>query len=293
MISEEKIKTQNPKSKKVWKFKLLIVLAVLIILVIAEFIYSNTYIDVENFTYKNESVPKGFDGAVIVQISDYHNHGGSYDDRLISNIKEQNPDYIFITGDSVDAGYTNVDVAINFLERVSEIAPCYMVWGNHELKIDLDDFEKLESAVRSSDITLLEQECTVVTRNGDNMFLYGTQHMPTIENFSQTGVKDDDFFVNIHHYPEDIDRIASVSRETGSQVDLVFCGHAHGGLICLPPFLKGLYAPGQEFFPKYTSGEYQVDGTTMILSRGLGNSGWTKRFFDPFHLVVCTLESED
>ena len=49
---------------------------------------------------------------------------------------------------------------------------------------------------------------------------------------------------------------------------------------------------GQGFLPEYTSGLYEYNGTSMIVSRGLGNSASTLRLFDPFHLVVCTLEKE-
>ena len=34
-------------------------------------------------------------------------------------------------------------------------------------------------------------------------------------------------------------------------IDLVLSGHAHGGQVRIGE--QGLYAPGQEFFPKYTA----------------------------------------
>ena len=49
--------------------------------------------------------------------------------------------------------------------------------------------------------------------------------------------------------------------------DLILSGHAHGGQIRL--FGRGLFAPGQGIFPKYTSG---IHGS-MIISRGLSNTG--------------------
>jgi predicted MPP superfamily phosphohydrolase len=65
----------------------------------------------------------------------------------------------------------------------------------------------------------------------------------------------------------------------GSGMDLVFSGHAHGGQIRLP-FVGGLIAPGQGFFPKYTSDAYKQDGATMAVSRGLGNSIAPVRVFN-------------
>ena len=64
-----------------------------------------------------------------------------------------------------------------------------------------------------------------------------------------------------HHpeyYPEYIKEL---------DIDLILSGHAHGGQIRF--FGTGLFAPGQGFFPKYTSGIH--DGR-LIVSRGLANN---------------------
>lgn len=58
------------------------------------------------------------------------------------------------------------------------------------------------------------------------------------------------------------------------------------------PFLGGLVAPGQGFFPKYTSGSYTIEDTTMIVSRGLGNSIFPFRIFNRPEIVIVTLLSE-
>ena len=55
------------------------------------------------------------------------------------------------------------------------------------------------------------------------------------------------------------------------QLDLVLSGHAHGGQVRLP-FIGGLVAPNQGVFPTYTAGLYEEQNTSMVVSRGLGNS---------------------
>ena len=72
-------------------------------------------------------------------------------------------------------------------------------------------------------------------------------------------------------------------------MDLVFCGHAHGGQFRLPG-IGGLYAPGQGVFPKYTAGLYTMEATTMIVSRGLGNSLFPLRLHNCPELVAVTLK---
>ncbi|MGI5919558.1 MAG: metallophosphoesterase, partial [Christensenellales bacterium] len=52
-----------------------------------------------------------------------------------------------------------------------------------------------------------------------------------------------------------------------------------------------LYAPGQGVFPRYTSGLHNVKGTSMVISRGLGNSLFPLRVFNRPELVLVTLHA--
>lgn len=59
--------------------------------------------------------------------------------------------------------------------------------------------------------------------------------------------------------------------QKGKNIDLVLSGHVHGGQFRLP-FIGGIIAPDQGFFPQYDAGTYTEKETTMVVSRGLGNS---------------------
>ena len=73
------------------------------------------------------------------------------------------------------------------------------------------------------------------------------------------------FTVFLSHRPE--------YYETYKKTDanLVLTGHAHGGQFRLP-FIGGVVAPNQGFFPEYDSGVYREDEFAMVVSRGIGNS---------------------
>lgn len=71
--------------------------------------------------------------------------------------------------------------------------------------------------------------------------------------------------------------------------DLVLTGHAHGGQFRFP-FLGGLVAPNQGFFPKFTAALHKKGNTQMIISRGLGNSIIPLIIYNRPDLVVVTLK---
>jgi predicted MPP superfamily phosphohydrolase len=93
------------------------------------------------------------------------------------------------------------------------------------------------------------------------------------------------FLVLLAHRNNQLDRFAALG------VELVFCGHAHGGVIRLP-FVGGLIGPSLEWFPDYTSGVYSEGGTTMLVSRGIGNRTGIPRFLNNPQVRVAVLRAE-
>lgn len=86
------------------------------------------------------------------------------------------------------------------------------------------------------------------------------------------------YHILLSHHPEYYPFIPS-------SIDLVLSGHAHGGQWNYYSFKdrrwKGIFAPGQGLFPKYTSGMYGK----MIVSRGLANTTWVPRICNPTEVV--------
>ena len=74
-------------------------------------------------------------------------------------------------------------------------------------------------------------------------------------------------------------------------IDLVFSGHVHGGQFRLP-FIGGLVAPKQGLFPKYDAGLYTGGGTSMVVSRGIGNSIIPFRFNNRPEIVLVELNAK-
>ena len=262
-------------------------------------IYQNTYPASTRISIKNKNIPDAFNGYKIVQISDYHNahliHGHK---RLLYLIKNAKPDIIVITGDFFDSRRTDIDSSISFISELIEIAPCYYIPGNHESRKP-DIYEKLLTVFNEFNVTALDNDSIPLEHGGSEISLIGiTDPAFYIDENDTEGIKETiktnlnnavpnnkNYKILLSHRPEHIGLYAD------ENVDLVLSGHAHGGQIRFP-FQNGIIAPGQGFFPKYTSGVYKLNSTDMVVSRGIGNSKFPFRVNNRPEVVVITLESE-
>ncbi|MBE6869986.1 MAG: metallophosphoesterase [Ruminococcus albus] len=255
--------------------KKIIILSVVIVLLTIFCIFQNKYLTVDEYTFTSAKVSKSADDFRIVQVSDLHNAKfGKNNSRLISKIKDQSPDIIVITGDIVDSNHTNIDTATDFCKESAKIAPCYYITGNHEMWLDKSETDTLYSDMTFAGVTILDST-TITLENGIYLTGLGDDHLydGTLAKLSES-VPDDALHIVLAHEPQYLEE-----EYTLSSPDLIITGHAHGGQVRLP-FIGGIVAPDQGFFPKYTAGEYKSGDTTMYVSRGLGNSVIPLRLFN-------------
>ena len=259
---------------------------------VAWMIWSNTALLRTDYTVSSEKLPQDFNGYVIAQVSDLHNaEMGKNNQSLLTMLRDTHPDIIVITGDLIDANRTDTEIALAFLREAVQIAPCYMITGNHEGAIERTLYFEFDRAVRELGVTILhnravtlEQGSSAITLLGlDDPNYEGVLHTPTDLRELADG---DGFCLMLSHRPELFDRYVA------AEIDLVLSGHAHGGQIRLP-LIGGLYAPGQGAFPEYDCGIYTYQNTNMVVSRGIGNSSFPLRFHNRPELVVVTLMTDD
>ena len=252
--------------------------------IIADILISRYCLYTRHFEVNCPSLPEAFDGFRIAQISDLHNaRFGKDNSKLIDAVKRENPDIIALTGDIVDLHTADFNKAADLLKQLSEIAPCYYVTGNHEIRIFRDylEFEKTISPFVNS----LHSESIKVEKDGEAIYICGiddpNRSAAFDRNLEKLG-KTDGFKVLLSHRPE------RFAQYAGSGFDLVLSGHTHGGQVRLP-FIGSVIAPSQGFFPEYDSGLYSEGNTTMIISRGLGASDIPVRFNNRPEIVIIDL----
>ena len=241
-------------------------------------------------------LPTNFKGFKIIHISDYHNAQiGQNNDKLLRFIENTNPDIIVVTGDIVDCHKTNLAVALNFAKQLVAIAPCYYCCGNHEPRIG--DFSQLIKGLDSVGFVVLQNHKTVLERGGQRIVIGGISspacyfERTEVEQSKEYIVKtleklkdaDGDFTMLLSHHPEYAKEYAS------SGAAVVFSGHAHGGQFILP-LIGGLYAPEQGVLPKYTQGVKTLGDTSLVISRGIGNSSFPFRVNNRPEVILVELE---
>jgi len=265
------------------RIKKAIVLLFIFIVSGAFFYWQNNDVVVTKYDYINTEIPVDFDGFRILQVSDLHNKEfGKDQEILVSLTKEIAPDIIVVTGDLIDSNHTDIKAAMDYISQAVLIAPVYFVTGNHE--IWSEQYTVLAVELVKYGVIILDNKSIILTKNGAEISLIGLPDGDVISKESETVFDSAGkiFCILLSHRPELLNEYAQ------ENVDLVFAGHAHGGQFRIP-FLGGLFAPNQGLFPKYTSGVYTDADTTMIVSRGLGNSVIPVRVFNRPELVVVTL----
>ncbi len=222
-------------------------------------------------------LPAAFHGARIAVVADVH-----FPDALLSIpelvdcIKAQKPDAIFLPGDLTNS-YTFFDETrlAKFACALSKIAPCFAVSGNHEQRLGRE--QRYGEILTQNGVRYLQDAYGEWTMDGQTLRIFGMSHQrPKPLNVQSVPA------IVIAHKPDHFPYYCA------ARWDLVICGHAHGGQMRIGS--HALYAPGQGLFPAYTGGVYQADSTTMVVSRGLGNSSIPWRIHNRPHLPVLTLQ---
>lgn len=274
----KKQKSRNTKKQKYIKLAITLSIVIVIILFCN---FQNKHLETTHYTYAAEQLGVDLDGYRIVQISDLHNAKfGKNNQKLVDRIRECEPDMIVLTGDLVDSNHTNVDRAVQFVDEIVKICPVYYVTGNHEYWLEKSEYDELMDGLIGAGVVILDDQVVEISRGDAKFRLVGLDDKSLTDGTLEALLSDEkEFTVVLAHEPQYLVRYAS------SGVDLVLSGHAHGGQFRLP-FVGGIVAPDQGFLPEYTAGEYYMNGTEMIVSRGLGNSVIPVRLFN-FPEIVC------
>ncbi len=221
-------------------------------------------------------LPEAFHLARVAVVADLHLPDGLVSiPRLCRSVALQRPDAIFLPGDLTNS-YTDFDEAglRELALGLTAIAPCFAIPGNHELRLDREPLYR--EVLTACGVHYLCDSYADWHKDGATLRLFGmARRRPAPLTVSGQPA------IALAHRPEHFPYYCK------ARWDVVVCGHAHGGQVRVGG--RSLYAPGQGFLPKYTAGLYTRGGTTMAVSRGLGNSSLPWRLGNQPHLPLLIL----
>lgn len=203
------------------------------------------------------NLPMSFNGFTIVQLTDLHHGFGipvSVIDRVIHQVNLLEKDAIVCTGDYIHGGdgLSAIDTVWSRMMTLKAREGVYSVLGNHDHMFDNGEYslswlDKSGQGVR--------HKATSISRGGERIWIGGAGEMwrDTLgidEAFRNT--PPEECKILLSHFPD----AADSTFET--RVDLMICGHTHGGQIAIPPFASRM------------SGLHKRGGTQVYISRGIG-----------------------
>lgn len=272
-----------------------IVIVLIFILLIALFIYwQNNGIRLTTYKYESNVLPKDFDGFKIIQVSDYHNYK-PLEKKIVKYAQHEQPDIIVITGDLFDSRKTDIRCGLSLSEKLCKICSVYFVSGNHESRIP--EIEKVFSTMEAMGVEIIDDKKQIISRKDGFITLIGAkdpgfsagEHLTKREKqaYGNKIIKmcsgDNTFKILLAHRPEFIHSY----RDAG--INLVLCGHAHGGQFSIPFTDIGVFVPSQGLFPPYAAGMKTAGDTSVIISRGIGNSVFPIRLFNRPQVIKAEL----
>lgn len=284
------MKTKGKKHRGRGCLTALIILA--LIAAAAAFLIKDSREDLEISRYEvaSQKLPESFDGFKIVQLSDLHGAEFGEDGmELVDKVGSLEPDMIALTGDFVtDEG--DLAAVEKLAARLVKLCPVYFVSGNHEFGSGLA--VKVRNILERAGVKYLSNEYLTINRGDDEILLGGVEDplayadMLSPDELAQkmNDAAPDAFKILLGH------RNYWMTEYPELPVDLIFCGHAHGGLIRIPG-VGGLIGTDRRLFPDFDAGEYNNGRYTLIVSRGLGNSVPIPRVFNRPEIVCVELSS--
>ena len=236
------------------------------------------------------------DRISIALISDLH---GCDVKEALEMLKSISPSYILAPGDIFEkldgsCDKTNENGFL-LLSEAAKIAPTFYSTGNHEIggtrswamgfklnsHVRTEISEESREKIKACGAHMLEDSYEIfdgIAFGGLSSGILNEERRPELSWIDAFAAEDCPKILLCHH-PEYYKKYLSVY-----DIDLVVSGHAHGGQWQF--FGRGVFAPGQGLFPKYTAGVYDK---RLVVSRGMKKGRVIPRFFNPTEIVLIKI----
>ncbi len=232
-------------------------------------------------------LPAAFNGLSILHLTDLHIT--RWDRRLESwqqALAELEPDLVAITGDLGHRSWLwkkSLPAIQKFVAPLQSRLGIYFILGNHDSPKTAPELEKQGLKYLRNRAVLIDPPGGAA--HSPRLALIGLhQHRRVDTDFlaALRDVKATDFKLLLAHYPD------LVFPAAAAHVDVCLAGHTHGGQICWP---DGSPLFGADTLSReQCTGTHRVNGTWVVVNRGLGVAGVRMRLFCPPQAIMITLK---
>lgn len=238
---------------------------------------------VENYDVFISGLPGEMDGRVIVAMSDLHAgrlRGKSWLAARVAQVQKERPDLVVLLGDFFEGHDRPQEELLTVMKQLSAPLGVWAVPGNHESHRGSD---MVMSWIAKEGIGVLINRWIEI-RPG--FVLAGVEDLT---DRYRSGTKGDIVKKVLKGRPPGVTVFLShtpwqAKKAAKDGVGLMLSGHTHGGQIWPFSYIT------RRFYP-LLSGQYEVDGMTVIVCRGTGTWGPLMRLWQPGEISRITLHS--
>ncbi len=211
----------------------------------------------EKVTIPVAGLPRGWDGARIVQLSDLHAGRHMTRERLFAIARRAarlSPDVLVVTGDIVHNSPAFARLAAEAIASVPTRLGAFACLGNHDFYAGAD---QVALELERASVPVLRNQGRLLVRGGDSLWLCGVDDVWSSRfdlEAALRGRPEGAAVVLLSHQPN----TWPLAQRAGVQLQL--SGHTHGGQLALlwlhrslslarfiTPFVAGLYRAGQSY----------------------------------------------
>jgi len=243
---------------------------------------------VTDYEIRMANLPAEDDGLTLAVLSDLH-LGNLLDDSWLAarvdQVDAMHPDVILVVGDVVegDSDAERSEKIMTQLRRLSAPLGVWGVTGNHDSHGGIESGAKF---LEDSGIRMLRNRRTeikpglILAGVDDRGHRFASGSRSDRVEHALSGIPPEAATIFLSHRPQNMAQAAAAG------VDLMLCGHTHGGQIW--PF-SYISATANDLL----MGEYVIDGMPVIVSRGMGTWGPRMRLWLPGEILRITLRSKE
>jgi predicted MPP superfamily phosphohydrolase len=212
-----------------------------------------------------DDLPPAFDGYRIAFLTDTHvasfMRRGFYRE-VVGQVQRFAPDVILFGGDFVSFTRHIKLLPEILLDGLAARDGMFAILGNHDYWAGQAD---ITGVLRANGVRLITNDAVMLARGSARLPLVGIDEVyrgkPDVAR-AFAGVDPQHPCLAISHHPDIVDLIA------GPRIDLLLCGHTHGGQIRFP-FFGPVVVPSRHE-GTYAAGFHRLGAVLLYVSRGIG-----------------------